>query len=135
MFGFKLTFRKQALSPSSDSMSTLVIETLVFKRTLTRLIARETVTSYSTFLQQPSIYGGRLFRPEPEDAPCRGDRGPTLHSVSRLYCSTHLYFSLQIMVSCKAVQCSGVGLPAGESFYSTSDTAVKHATWSARPAY
>jgi hypothetical protein len=29
------------------------------------------------YSQLPSISGGRLLHPQPEDAPCRGDKGPT----------------------------------------------------------
>jgi hypothetical protein len=34
-------------------------------------------TGYSIYSQLPSISGGRLLYPQPEDAPCRGDSGPT----------------------------------------------------------
>jgi hypothetical protein len=32
---------------------------------------------YSVYSQLPSKTGGRLLHPQPEDAPCRGDNGPT----------------------------------------------------------
>jgi hypothetical protein len=34
-------------------------------------------TAYSIYSQLPSIPGGCLLPPQPEDAPCRGDRRPT----------------------------------------------------------
>jgi hypothetical protein len=34
-------------------------------------------TAYSIYSQLPSISGGRFLHPLPEDAPCRGDKGPT----------------------------------------------------------
>jgi hypothetical protein len=34
-------------------------------------------TAYSISSQLPSIAGGRLLHPQPEDALCRGDKGPT----------------------------------------------------------
>jgi hypothetical protein len=39
------------------------------------------VTAYSVYSQLPSISVGRLFHPQPEDAPCRGDKGPNLRPV------------------------------------------------------
>jgi hypothetical protein len=36
-------------------------------------------TAYSIYSQPPSISGGRLHHPQPEDPPCRRDRGP--HNV------------------------------------------------------
>jgi hypothetical protein len=41
---------------------------------------RLSATAYSVYSQPPSIYGGRLLHPQPEDAPCHGDKGPTLAS-------------------------------------------------------
>jgi hypothetical protein len=38
---------------------------------------------YSTRSQLPSVSGGRLLQPQPEDAAYRGDKGPTSHSVYR----------------------------------------------------
>jgi hypothetical protein len=35
-----------------------------------------TAAAYSIYSQVPSISGGRLH-PQPEDAPCRGDKEPT----------------------------------------------------------
>jgi hypothetical protein len=35
------------------------------------------VHDYLIYSQLPSISSGRLFHPQPEDAPCRGDKGPT----------------------------------------------------------
>jgi len=32
--------------------------------------------AYSIHSQLPSIYGGRLLQPQPEDATCRGDSYP-----------------------------------------------------------
>jgi hypothetical protein len=32
---------------------------------------------FNIFSQLPSISGGRSLHPQPEDAPCRGDKGPT----------------------------------------------------------
>jgi hypothetical protein len=37
---------------------------------------RLSATAYSIYSHLPYISGGRLLRPQPEDAPCRGDRGP-----------------------------------------------------------
>jgi hypothetical protein len=34
-------------------------------------------TAYSIYSQLPSISGGQLVHPQPEDAPCRDDKGPT----------------------------------------------------------
>jgi hypothetical protein len=33
-------------------------------------------TAYSVYSQLPSISGGRLLHSQPEDVPCRGDKGP-----------------------------------------------------------
>jgi hypothetical protein len=38
---------------------------------------RLSATAYSIYSQLPTIPGGRLLHPQPEDAPCRGDKGPT----------------------------------------------------------
>jgi hypothetical protein len=38
---------------------------------------RPSATAYSIYSQLPSITGGRLLYPQPEDVPCRGDKGPT----------------------------------------------------------
>jgi hypothetical protein len=38
---------------------------------------RLSVTAYSIYLQIPSISGGRLLHPQPEDAPCHSGKGPT----------------------------------------------------------
>jgi hypothetical protein len=38
---------------------------------------RLSATAYSIYSQLPSISEGRLLYPQPEDAPRRGDRGPT----------------------------------------------------------
>jgi hypothetical protein len=38
---------------------------------------RLSATAYSTYSQLPSKTGGNLLHPQPEDAPCRGDKGPT----------------------------------------------------------
>jgi hypothetical protein len=45
---------------------------------------RLSATAYSIYLQLPSISGGRLLHPQPEDAPCRGDKGPTHKFLERL---------------------------------------------------
>jgi hypothetical protein len=37
------------------------------------------VTAYSVYSQLPSKTGGHLLHPQHEDAPCRGDKGPTQH--------------------------------------------------------
>ncbi|XP_069668946.1 dynein axonemal heavy chain 6 isoform X3 [Periplaneta americana] len=37
---------------------------------------RLSATAYSIYSQLPSISGGRLLDPQPEDSPCRGDRDP-----------------------------------------------------------
>jgi hypothetical protein len=42
---------------------------------------RLSVTAYSIYSQLPSIPGGRLLHPQPEDAPCRGDKGPTQSEI------------------------------------------------------
>jgi hypothetical protein len=39
------------------------------------------VTAYSKYSQLPSTSGGCLLRPQPEDAPCYGDMGPTFKHV------------------------------------------------------
>jgi hypothetical protein len=36
---------------------------------------RLSATAYSTYSQLPSISGGRLLYPQPEDAPCSSDSG------------------------------------------------------------
>jgi hypothetical protein len=36
-------------------------------------------TAYSIYSQLPSISGGHLLYSQPEDASCRGDKGPTYH--------------------------------------------------------
>jgi hypothetical protein len=36
-----------------------------------------TANAYSIYSQLPSIPRGRLLHPQPQDAPCRGDKGPT----------------------------------------------------------
>jgi hypothetical protein len=41
--------------------------------------------AYSIYSQLLSVYGCHLFHPEPEDAPCRGDKGPTWHGVFHMY--------------------------------------------------
>jgi hypothetical protein len=38
---------------------------------------RLSATAYSIYSQLPSIPGGCVLHPQPEDAPCRGDKGPT----------------------------------------------------------
>jgi hypothetical protein len=38
---------------------------------------RLSATAYSIYLQPPSISGGCLLHPQPEDMPCRGDKWPT----------------------------------------------------------
>jgi hypothetical protein len=38
---------------------------------------RLSATAYSIYSQLPSRCGGRLLQPQPEDAPCRGDKGRT----------------------------------------------------------
>jgi hypothetical protein len=38
---------------------------------------RQSATAFSIYSQLLSIFGGRLLHPQPEDAPCRRDRGPT----------------------------------------------------------
>jgi hypothetical protein len=38
---------------------------------------RLSATAYSVYSQLPSISGGHLLHPQPEDTPCRGDKGPT----------------------------------------------------------
>jgi hypothetical protein len=40
---------------------------------------RLSATAYSIYLQLPSIPGGRLLHPQPEDAPCHSDKGLTYH--------------------------------------------------------
>jgi hypothetical protein len=47
----------------------LLAQTPSWRTTNCRLSA----TAYSIYSQLPSIYGGRLLQPEPEDAPCRVD--------------------------------------------------------------
>jgi hypothetical protein len=43
-------------------------------------------TAYSVYLQLPSISGGHLLYPQPEDAPCRGENGPTERvNVSKIW--------------------------------------------------
>jgi hypothetical protein len=37
---------------------------------------RLSATAYSIHSQLPSISGGRLLHPQPEDAPCGDDKGP-----------------------------------------------------------
>jgi hypothetical protein len=37
--------------------------------------------AYSIHSQLPSVSGGRLPHPQSEDAPCSGDKGPTLHGL------------------------------------------------------
>jgi hypothetical protein len=38
------------------------------------------VTANSIYLQLSSTARGRLY-PQPEDAPCRGDKGPACHDI------------------------------------------------------
>jgi hypothetical protein len=38
---------------------------------------RLSASAFSIYSQPPSISGGRLLHPQPEDAPCRGDKGLT----------------------------------------------------------
>jgi hypothetical protein len=38
---------------------------------------RLSTVAYSMHLQPPSIAGGSFLHPQPEDAPCRDDNGPT----------------------------------------------------------
>jgi hypothetical protein len=45
---------------------------------------RLSATAYSIYLQLPSISGGRLLHPQPEDVPCRGDKGSTCHSFQHI---------------------------------------------------
>jgi hypothetical protein len=45
---------------------------------------RLSATTYSIYSQQPSIPGGRLLHPRPEDVPCRGDKGPTWYGTYEL---------------------------------------------------
>jgi hypothetical protein len=42
-------------------------------------------TAYSIYLQLPSKTGGSLLHPQPEDAPCRGDKWPTWRSNMYAY--------------------------------------------------
>jgi hypothetical protein len=43
---------------------------------------RLSATAYSVYSQLPSISVGRVLHPQPEDAPCRGDKWPTLRGAS-----------------------------------------------------
>jgi hypothetical protein len=47
---------------------------------------RLSATAYSIYSQLPSVSGGRFLHPQPEDAPCRGDKGPTEHGQRGLGC-------------------------------------------------
>jgi hypothetical protein len=38
---------------------------------------RLSTTAYTLYSKLPSISGGLLLHPQPEDTPCRGDKGPT----------------------------------------------------------
>jgi hypothetical protein len=54
--------------------------------------------SCSLYSKLRSISGGRLLHPQPEDAPCRGDKGPTLHgSISLLLLLLIDYFTIFFM--------------------------------------
>jgi hypothetical protein len=54
--------------------------------------SRLSATAYSKYLYPHSISGGHLFHPQPEDTPCRGDKGPTLHGLSM-----HTYFKTYVV--------------------------------------
>jgi hypothetical protein len=43
------------------------------------------VTAYSIYSQLPSISGGLLLHPQPEDIHCHGDKGPTWHGCPFLH--------------------------------------------------
>jgi hypothetical protein len=63
-----------------------------WRTTLCRLSA----TAYTIYSQLPSIPGGRLLHQQHEDAPCRGDKGPTQR---RFYCITGLICYLYISIA------------------------------------
>jgi hypothetical protein len=65
--GFRVIFRNKLI------FLRLHTQTPSWSTTNCRLSA----TSYSIYSQLPFIPGGRLLHPQPEDAPCRGDKGPT----------------------------------------------------------
>jgi hypothetical protein len=50
-----------------------------WRTTLCRLSA----TAYSMHSQLPFISGGRLLHPQTQDAPCRGDKGPTSLGINQ----------------------------------------------------
>jgi hypothetical protein len=54
-------------------------------------------TVYSIYSQLPSISGGCLLHPQPEDVPCRGDKGPWLQTGYGLdnWIIDHLYTPLR----------------------------------------
>jgi hypothetical protein len=47
-------------------------------------------TAYLVYSQLPSISGDRLLHPQPEDAPCRGDKGPTYGSTTWQNCKSKI---------------------------------------------
>jgi hypothetical protein len=53
---------------------------------------RLSATTYSIYSQLPSITGGRVLHPQPEDAPCRGDKGPTLTSLNDCLLLLYYYY-------------------------------------------
>jgi hypothetical protein len=58
---------------------------------------RLSTTAYSIYSQLPSVSGGRLLYPQPENAPCRGDgRDPPLNWLLECPRSNKISWHLQI---------------------------------------
>lgn len=48
--------------------------------------------AYSVYSQLTIISGSHLLHPQPEDMPCSGDEGPTLHAIKIKHFGLELYF-------------------------------------------
>lgn len=65
--------------------------------------------AYSAYSQLPSISGGHILYPQPQDAPCCGDRDPPLIYIICVYVYLHIHiYEARCLLTCFSINFLGL---------------------------